>query len=354
MKLGLFLSPGDCLLKQLKTGQLERFVKYYLEPYSKKFDCIYLFTYNDFDQKFTLPDKVILIPKPNLIPNYLYQILLPFIHFKIIKNIDINRVFQSTGGLPALIGKIFFHKPYVVTYGYDYVRFAQIEQQQILAKIFSLIIPLILRHADKIIITFKNSLSYYKTVTIHNGVDPSVFKPGKKSREKYLVLSVGRLVNQKNFEWLINTISLSQFKSKIKLVIIGLGPLQHQLISLGKKLQVNLTITPNVNHTQLVNWYQKASVFALTSRIEGQVKVLLEALSSGVACLTTPFIGNMIENKVTGLIGVNSRQFATLLDQLLSNQVLSRTLGRQARSIIIKHFDLKKLVQKEIKLLKSC
>src|SRR3990167_8462119 len=176
MKLGLFLSPGDSLLKQLTTGQLERFIRYYLKPYAEKFDRIYLFTYNDSGQKFPLPAKVFLVPKPKLLPNYLYQLILPWWHFKIIQSIDVNRVFQSPGGLPALMSKIFFSKPYVVTYGYDYVRFAQIEKQAFLAKIFSLIVPLILRHADKIIITFNNSLRHYPTTTIHNGVDPRVFK----------------------------------------------------------------------------------------------------------------------------------------------------------------------------------
>ncbi len=84
------------------------------------------------------------------------------------------------------------------------------------------------------------------------------------------------------------------------------------------------------------------------------MKVLLEALSSGTACLTTAFIGNMIEDKVTGMIAVNSRQFASLLDRLLSDQSLREKLGRESRKMIIKNFDLKKLVQREIKLLLSC
>ena len=354
MNLGLFLSPGDSLAKQQRTGQLERLIRYYLQPYSKKFKRIYLFAYDDFGRKYFLPKKVILMPKPRYFPNYLYQLVLPFYYFKIIKTIDVNRVFQTPGGLPALISKILWHKPYVVTYGYDYVRFAEIEHQPVLAKIFSFILPFILRFADRIIITFKNSLTNYPTVTIHNGVDPRIFKPGRNQREKYLVLSVGRLVNQKNFEWLIKTISLSRFRDKIKLVIIGLGPLQDRLINLSRELKVDLTIKPNVSHMQLVDWYQKASVFALTSRIEGQVKVLLEALSSGTACLTTPFIGNMVRNKRTGLIGVKSSHFARLLDQLLSDHGLSQRLGVLARQMIINHFDLKKLVQKEIKLLQSC
>jgi len=353
MNLGLFLSVSDSLEKQTQTGQLERLSKYYLKPYSKKFNNIYLFSYGDSGQKFILPAKVIHIPKPKYIPNYLYQLILPFIHFKIIKKIDVNRVFQTPGGLPAIICKIFFRKPYITTYGYDYIRFTKIEHQPVLTKLFSLVIPLVIRFADKIIITFKNSLNNPKAVIIHNGIDPRVFKPGKKPKEKYLVLSVGRLVHQKNYKQLIKVISLSKYKNKIKLVIIGIGPLQKQLLNFSKTLKVNLTIIPNVRHSQLVGWYQKANVFSLTSIIEGQVKVLLEALSTGCACLTTPFIGNMTKDNATGLIGENLNQLTHKLDQLLSDSDLNQTLGRQGRQMIIRDFDLKKLVQKEIKLLKS-
>ena len=80
---------------------------------------------------------------------------------------------------------------------------------------------------------------------------------------------------------------------------------------------------------------------------------MLEALSSGCACLTTPFIGNMIKHQSTGLIGKNSRQLSVQLDLLLSDPKLSQNLGRQARQFIIDNFDLKKLVNQEIKLLQS-
>ena len=98
MNLGLFLSVSDSLTKQTKTGQLERLIKYYLQPYSAKFNQIYLFTYGDSGQKFSLPKGVTLVPKPKFIPIFLYQLILPFIHFKVIKTIDVNRVFLTPGG----------------------------------------------------------------------------------------------------------------------------------------------------------------------------------------------------------------------------------------------------------------
>lgn len=340
MNLGLFLSPGDSLAKQKQSGQLDRFLKYYLQPYSKEFKQIYLFTYGDSGRHYSLPANLTLIPKPKLIPNYLYQLIMVFIHWKIIKTIDVNRVFQVPGGLPAVISKIFFKKPYLVSNNYDYIYFAKIERRPILAKLLGLIVPLVLQHAHKII----------TPSLIPNGVDPLVFKPNQSQQEKYLVLSIGRLVRQKNHELLIKVISLSRFKNKIKLVIVGSGPLRPQLVKLAETSGVNLKFIPNLPYQQLLSWYQKATVFCLTSRIEGQSKVLLEAMSSGCACLTTPFSGNIIQTGVTGLFGKDPQLLAEKLDRLLSDETLRQNLGRRARQVIIDKFDIKKLVAQEIKL----
>lgn len=343
MNLGLFLSPGDSLEKQKQSGQLDRFLKYYLQPYSKEFKQIYLFTYGDRGRHYPLPANLTLISKPKLIPTYLYQLIMVFIHWKIIKTIDINRVFQVPGGLSTVISKIFFKKPYVVSNNYDYVYFAKIEHRPILAKLLGLIVPLVLRHAHKII----------TPSVIPNGVDPLVFKPKLVKQEKYLVLSVGRLVRQKNYELLIKVISLSRFNNKIKLVIIGNGPLQLRLENLAQNLKINLKIMPNVQYQDLLVWYQKAAVFALTSQIEGQPKVLLEAMSCACSCLTTPFSGNIVKDDYSGLVGVNLQELAEKLDRLLSDSALNQQLGRQARQQIRDNFDIRKLIAREIKLLKS-
>jgi len=187
---------------------------------------------------------------------------------------------------------------------------------------------------------------------IPNGVNPQKFKPlGKK--DPFLVLSIGRLTYQKNFSLLIRTIHHSKYQAKIKLILIGQGKLKSQLIKLAKKLKVNLTIYPPQPHHLLTSYYQKASVFALTSKTEGQPKVLLEALSSGCACLTTLFPGNIIINNQTGLIAQNQNQLTQKLDQLFDNQSLRSNLGQKARQEIIQKYDITKLVKKEIVLLKS-
>ncbi|MBU1085647.1 glycosyltransferase family 4 protein [Patescibacteria group bacterium] len=357
MILGLLLSPGDSLSKQKKSGQLDRLIRYYLTPYSKAFNKIYLFTYGSDKNIAKLPSNITLVTKPKLIPYQLYQLLIPFIYKKIINKVNIFRVFQAIGGLPLL----FISKPSVVTYGYHYHQFASIENHPIKAKLISLIIKPVLNKAIKIIVTSIENQNYLiklgyqdKLTLIPNGVDPLVFKPSNARPSGYLILTVGRLTHQKNHQFLIKAISLSRHKSKLRLVIIGKGPLKRKIIKQAEKNNVSLRIIPKLPHNQLVNWYQSAIVFTLTSKIEGQPKVLLEALSSGCACLTTSFPGNLIVNNQNGLIADSSLEFSKKLDKLINDSKLRIKLGTAGRQLIESQFDIKKLVQKEITLLKSC
>lgn len=347
MNLGLFLSPGDSLAKQQKTGQLDRLVKYYLQFYSKSFKQIYLFSYGDRCQDYSLPSNIILVPKPRLVPNYFYQLILVFIHRRLIKTIDIFRVFQTPGGLPTLLIQLFFHKPYIVTYGYDYVFFAQQSNQPIIAFLLKLITPLVLSFAKKVIVTTPANLRISRSTLIPNGVDPDQFIPlGKRQK---LILSVGRLEPQKNYSLLIKAISHCQ--SKLKLVIIGQGSLKNTLLNQAEKLGVNLVILDNLAHSRLIDWYQRCAVYVLTSNYEGHPKTLLEAMSCACPIITTQFFGNPITHLVNGLV-CGSRQALTVsIKKLLQDNILAQRLGFQARQTVLSQYNIIKLVSQEVKLL---
>lgn len=352
MILGLLLSPGDSLTKQSQSGQLERLRQYYLKPYSRQFKKVFIFSYGDSGRRFALPKNTFLISKPTIVPNSLYQLILPFICLKFIKAIDVFRVFQAAGGTPALISKFVFNKPYVVTYGYDYSAFARIEGRPKLAYLLKPIIFLVLKYARKVIVTDQRNLSINRSVLIPNGVDPSRFKPQNKKAQN-LVLSVGRLERQKNYELLIKCISRSKFASKIKLVIIGQGSMKSELLGLAKEVNIDFEIIDQLPHSYLIDWYQRATVFALTSRIEGSPKVLLEAMSCGCPCLTTSFSGNVVKDGITGLLGSGAGQLAKQLDKLMSQPKLRQRLGNNARREIVGRYNINLLVAKEIRLLKQ-
>jgi len=124
-----------------------------------------------------------------------------------------------------------------------------------------------------------------KVTTIYNGIDITKYSPRKtKAFEKIKVCSIGRLVQQKGFDYLIEIAShFLNFERAVEFCIIGDGPeslkLQHlrnifdpegKLIKfLGERLDVN-DILPECH------------IFTSTIRYGGFEIVLVEAMSSGL------------------------------------------------------------------------
>lgn len=335
MNLGIFLSPGDSLIRQSQTGQLERLIEYYLKPYLQVFKQVIIFSYGRRDQALVLPKNIRVV--------YAYR-------FDQYRLIDVFRVFQAPGGLPAVIAKWLWGKPFVVTYGYDYVDFSLKNKLFWRAWILKLVVNLVLTQAKTVIVTTRENLRINRSVLISNGVNPDQFCPAGRRRPG-LVLSVGRLEPQKNYSQLIKAVGRSRFCHKTKLVIIGEGGQKTKLLKLARRLGVSLQIKPNMAHSQLVGWYQSAAVFALTSLYEGHPKTLIEAMSCACPCLTTNFTGNPVQSEQSGLVAGSETELVTQLDRLLTDTRLANSLGQTARKLVISRYNIHKQLNLELALL---
>lgn len=117
-----------------------------------------------------------------------------------------------------------------------------------------------------------NIISFDSNVEPHN-------KIGNKN-----VLAVGRLTYQKGFDLLLQAWAEANTHGWY-LKIIGDGEEKDKLNSLIIKLKIsNAEIIPFQNNIQ--SYYSSAEIFVLSSRFEGLGMVLLEALSSGLACIS--------------------------------------------------------------------
>lgn len=110
----------------------------------------------------------------------------------------------------------------------------------------------------------------------------------KKKMKKNIILSVGRLCKQKNFEDLI--IAFSNFNKKNNkyiLKIIGQGSYKQKLSDLirSKKMEKKIFLKGYLDN--LDEEYKKSKLFILPSLYEGLGNVLIEALNFSLPCIST-------------------------------------------------------------------
>lgn len=363
INLGIFLNLGSSFTSLKKSGQDVRLINEYLKRYVKEFN-VFVFSYKK--EKRLLPKNCSLLENKLFLHRFIYQFILPFYHFSTIKKIDVFRVMQLTGVIPAILVKIFFGKPFVFTYGYDYMAFAKLEGQKIRPILLKVLEKLAIKFASGVIVTNKKIKSELKQkypqarlFYIPNGVDIKRFKMKDLRLEvkdrKIKILFVGRLEKQKNLDNLIKAVFLLNKEYKIELLFIGQGKLKLQLIKLAKKLNISLKIIDRVSHDQIPEFYQRTDVFVLPSFLEGHPKTLLEAMVCGLPCLVGEYPGvEEFKNKEEILItGFKTKEIASGLENLIKDNSLRKKLGQNARKRIEKDFDIEKLLKMEAAALKD-
>ena len=102
-----------------------------------------------------------------------------------------------------------------------------------------------------------------------------------------VILGVGRLAPQKNFETLIKAFSLVRKKVEAKLVILGEGPERGKLESLVEELGLNDDVRMPGFVESPYKYMKHSNVFVLSSRWEGFGNVIVEALALGVPVVST-------------------------------------------------------------------
>ena len=106
-------------------------------------------------------------------------------------------------------------------------------------------------------------------------------------RKVPMILGVGRLTSQKNFELLIKSFSILRKSIKAKLVILGEGPLRGELENLAKDLGVEKDVhLPGFVDNPFM-WMKNSKVFVLSSDYEGLPNALIQAMACGTEVIST-------------------------------------------------------------------
>ena len=177
--------------------------------------------------------------------------------------------------------------------------------------------------------------------------------------DQHLVLgAVGRLSEEKGFDHLINAVyRLVRSGHPVGLLIAGEGHLKETLQKQIDELELQ-------NHVQLVGYlkdprelYRAIDVFVLSSLREGLPNVVLEAMASQRAVVTTNVNGipRLVTNGVNGIV-VKTDCVVALHDgikQLLENSALCQQLAAAGRETVEQNFSFERRMEKVVDVYRS-
>jgi len=162
-----------------------------------------------------------------------------------------------------------------------------------------------------------------------------------------LIVSVGRLVSYKGFEYLLQAMT----RVRGSLVIVGDGPLRAKLQQLARELGVhNRVYFVGTIPQSITAYYHAADVFALasTARSEAFGIVQIEAMAAGLPVVNTrldsgvPFVSVHDHTGIT-VPPADPDALAAALNRLLDNRDLSKSFGDAGRQRAREEFALEKM-----------
>ncbi len=358
--LGVLLNSGDSLATMEREGQRGRFVDHYLRRYVDAFAQVSVFTYGD--ERRTMFARARFVPGKPRWKGPLYAALMPLLHRRVFREIGLLRVMQTGAALPAVIARALYGTPLVLTYGYRYGDFMRLKGRRAygwwLDRLERVALPL----AERVIVTTPTLRAHVarfvgeeRIAFIPNGVDLSHFKPQPHERPAVATaLFVGRLTAQKNLP--LAVAALGPLAERVRLVCVGAGEQEMELLQAAQRAGLSLELVGAVPHEKLPEYHRRADLFVLPSLIEGHPKALVEAMAAGLPCVgaDAPGIRDVIVHEQNGLlVAPEPAAFRAAVERLLDDPQFARALGERARATAMEKYDLTRLLDREVVLLRN-
>jgi glycosyltransferase involved in cell wall biosynthesis len=175
----------------------------------------------------------------------------------------------------------------------------------------------------------------------------------KKRSSGLCILFAGRLHRVKQVDLLIRAFRLVHERiSNASLYVLGDGEQRQDLIALAKNLGLSNSIhfVGFVDQRTVIEMMKLSDVLVLPSKMEGNPRVLIEAMANKVPIVATnvPGIRDMIKHMKTGYL-INSQQpeeLAYALEYVLRNKRDSADMVRNAYAFVNQYFSKETVLQK--------
>ncbi len=188
---------------------------------------------------------------------------------------------------------------------------------------------------------FFPSFLHKKIMILPNSVNPKFIKPLYQGEREPVIVSVGRLDDNKNQQILIEAFDILKDEfPDWRLEFYGDGENYNKLSEMIDAKNLTQRIKLMGSRPDIDIQIQKASIFVLTSKVEGMPNALIEAMALGLAVISTdcPCGGpaDLIQNKVNGiLVPVDDLDaLCSSLREVLSNESYRKELSVKAHNII--------------------
>jgi len=197
-----------------------------------------------------------------------------------------------------------------------------------------------------------------KVRVIHNPVDISEISMHAKEeiehqwyrKKESIVIAIGRLGNEKGFDYLIKAIALLAGEGiQCKLIILGEGKEKENLLRLVEKLGLNDRVSFEGFQENPYKYLARSTVFVLSSLYEGFPNVLLEAMALGIPSVATRCPTGPDEIITEGVDGIlvppaDEKAIADAIKKLLLDEDLRKRLS-EAGKRRIQDFAIEKIVK---------
>jgi glycosyltransferase involved in cell wall biosynthesis len=297
-----------------------------------------------------------------LLGSWIYSLLLPFIHARVIKKCDIYKTNQMDGSWTAVLAKFLYRKPLLLRTGYTQSIFLKKKNKNSFILWLSSAVELfayrscslgiVSSYQDKYYLIKKYNLASNKVKVIHNYINTEFFKPKESVKYKNRVVFVGRLNKQKNLINLIDAI----IQTNLTLDIYGEGELRDALQSHAANKGAKVNFLGVVNNNELPDLLNQYKYYILPSLFEGMPKTLLEAMSCSLVCIGTNAngINEVIDDGVNGFLstGFDATNLVDVINKVLAYENID-DIAYQARSLVVDRYSLPYVQQKEKEVLAS-